>query len=242
MKTVLWTAAAMLIASAAYSPRAHGQAREEAALAAYNAMTTAYGRGDADAYFGAYAETLRCFYGRPNVARVDVRAARAREVEGNTRGRGARVQSIETRPLRASANEVELVDYGWTGVSMDEGMIFHAKRIVLSRIGGAWRVVVETPARGDACGLAPLAADPPAMWSDLRRRWVAMLDGCVGPPGATLEDGYPGIAGSNGCMPSTNFPSDGEEWCTDLRDPKPECRTLARSVLNDLFGADGPLP
>lgn len=210
----------------------------------YAAARAAYARGDATAYFGAFSETLACFYGRADVPRADVEARRRDALNANrdmvARGpdeaaRTVRIESIEVRRARESADEVELLDHGWTGRSAyGTEVTFHAKRVLLRREGTAWRIVAEGPANAADCGLPALTLSPPPLWVAMRDGWTALVAQCDGPPGATMEDGYPGVGGSNGCMPEMNITP--TSVCEAMGTPDAACRAQVLPALEAFVG------
>ena len=210
----------------------------------YAAARAAYARGDADAYFGAFADTLVCFHGRADVPRADVEAGRREVLTANrdrvARGpdeasRVVRIESLEVRRARESADEVELIDHGWTGRSAyGDDVAFHAKRILLRREGSSWRIVAEGPASAADCGLPALTVTAPPLWTAMRDGWAALLAQCDGPPGATMEDGFPGVGGSNGCMPEVNITP--TSVCEAMGTPDAACRARALSALEAFVG------
>ena len=182
------------------------------ALVAYRTLLTAYRDGDADAYMAGYAPTLRCFHGEESVPRARLRSARASALTSNREARDPRrmrARPLELRVFSSTEDEVELVDYGWTGRgAADEDTIFHQKWIVMARqADGAWRVVVEAPAHRATCGLPVLRETPPPLWSAMKTWFEGLLEACVGPEGATLDDGFPGLGGSIGCDPTSSSPA-----------------------------------
>lgn len=203
----------------------------------YAAMRAAFGRGDEAAYVAGMGDPFVCFFGRAGVPRGDVvsdrRAAlaHAREVAGTEYP--VRIESMALRRVRASDAEVELVDFGWTGGGgWDPATVFHRKRLLFRREGETWRLVGEGPQVGAACDLPPVDAEPPREWTILRDEFRALHEQCEGPPGSTMDDGYPGIGGSNGCMPEMNImPTD---FCGEH--PSQACLDQTLPLLDAFLG------
>ncbi len=195
----------------------------DAAAAAYRALTAAFRRGDREAYLSGYAERLRCFYGRRDRPRDALARSRGEVLARNAESTlPDQIRSIEVRVLRASADEVELADFGWTGPRASDRTTFHQKRIVLARDADAWRVVVETSLADRACGLAPVDdTRPPPLWKFMRDAHAGLLEYCVAPPDATADEDdpedYPGIGGSIGCDPHMAMQA-AEELCLEVDD------------------------
>lgn len=207
--------------------------------AAYEAQRAAYERGDDAAYFGAYAETLTCFFGQANVPRAEVASRRSAEVIANRpplaeETRAARIESLEVRRVRFTDDEVELVDHGWTGHGGTADVTFHAKRVLLRREATGWHIVAEGPAAGTDCGMPAIDTTAPPLWTAMRTRWTEVMASCEGPEGSTLEDGFPGIGGSNGCMPEIAItPS---SVCEAIPSHGADCETTARAALERFVG------
>lgn len=199
----------------ALRPLAEAGAHARAAAEALRIARSAFDRGDADTYAESYAEALPCFFGRPSTRAAVLRARRER-LEANRAAHEAerrwdvhRIRNLETWVERESADEVVLHDWGWTGPGGgSEGTVFHAKRITLARDGARWRITHEAPI-GHACDEGPERPTPPAIWTALESGYRRLVESCTG---GTLEDGYPGIGGSNGCMCETNLP-DADAYC-----------------------------
>lgn len=68
---------------AARHPEVPPTAEDEAARAAYHEILAAYGRGDAEAYFGGFRETLDCFDDAESTSRDEVERARGAQVAAN---------------------------------------------------------------------------------------------------------------------------------------------------------------
>ncbi|MCZ7684677.1 MAG: hypothetical protein M5U28_40255 [Sandaracinaceae bacterium] len=116
---------------------------------------------------------------------------------------------LELRVVRESEDEVELVDFGWTGDGAHRtGTVFHRKRVVLRSVEGRWLVTVEAPLDERRCELPPLDREPPLLWTELRRQYATLVENCE-PPGSEDDESYPGIGGSIGCDPSS--------WSIDAR-------------------------
>lgn len=173
----------------------------EPALVAYRTALTALRRGDPSGYFGAFADPLECFHGRRDVPLARVRQSREPIVLGNAgEDNPWRARPLTLRVTSATPDEVELVDYGWSGrASTDPQTIFHAKRVVLRRQGERWLIAVETPVRDEACG-PPLRDDPPPLWSAMRRAFQELVRECE-----CDSEECPGLGGSIGCDPSTTI-------------------------------------
>ena len=205
------------------------------ALLAYRRLLTAYRDGDADGYFGGYAETLRCFHGRSPYRRSGIERARRAALAGNAAGapdHPAHARSLEMRVMTASEDEVQLVDYGWTGTGAgDSTVVFHQKWIVLQRQDGRWRVVVETPANRATCGLPALRDVPPPLWTHMRDWFRGLVAECEGPAGSTMEDGYPGLGGSIGCDPTSSVPEPREICAAVDASERAACIGHARAEL-----------
>lgn len=207
--------------------------------AAYAAAREAYARGDEAAYFGAYAGTLVCFHGRAEVPRADMEALRREDLMANrgpaTEAGPTRLESIEVRRARETSDEVELVDHGWTGRGAYGGDVtFHAKRVLLRRDGTTWRIVAEGPVASTDCGLPAIDGRAPALWTAMRDGWARLVADCEGPPGSSDEEGFPGIGGSNGCMPEVNLTP--ASVCTAMGTPDEACRRTALDALERLVG------
>ncbi|MEM9195480.1 MAG: hypothetical protein AAGF12_40295 [Myxococcota bacterium] len=173
------------------------------AIAAYRALGDAWRRGDAATYFGGFGDALSCFHRSTDVSRTEVQNQRQEILARNARNeRPFQVHSMETRVLAATSQEVRLADFGWSGMDVeDEQLVFHQKLVVLSNVGGRWLVTAETPLSRPGCGEDVSAVEPPMLWASLRSWWRELKELCVGPPGSTLDDGYPGLGGSIGCSP-----------------------------------------
>jgi hypothetical protein len=226
-------------AQAAQPVRTSPPANPSAARNAYEAALAAFERGDSDAYFGAFAPTLECFHGQTSVAANEVRRERERLVHENENADEYHrkfVHPIELRVASATEDQVELVDYGWTGQGAgDAHTVFHQKRVRMRLIDGAWRISVETPLDDARCGLPPVSSPPPYLWTRLRREHRSLVARCE-----CSRDDCPGIGGSNGCDPSSFEPS-ARELCASA--PAAERASCLSNAVHELrrfgFGAYG---
>lgn len=226
-------------------PSARAQGRDPAA--AYRAAVDAFSRGDANAYFRAFAPELRCFYESRSVPLARVRALRERYVAENRARRGAHPLVIEQLDLvRRTADAAVLRDQGRFG---NDG---HDKLVLMLRQNGAWRIAAEGGPRSlcyaelarseTITGIDPLASEEGI------RRALRAADGAWGydPAVADLVDLASGVVGVTvrpgkrpviGCdTPVISFP-DGSEGAALRCD-----RALGRCVLGDTvyrFGVRG---
>lgn len=121
------------------------------ALDAYRRHYAAWNRHDASAYFASYATTLDCYYDEANapVQRLqDSSRGRHFRERGNTR---LRIRELEV--LSQSADEVRFRDLGT--YTEDGATRDHEKVVVMRRIGGRWRIVIEVSRSASEC--APTA-------------------------------------------------------------------------------------
>jgi hypothetical protein len=120
------------------------------------------GTSDRGAYFAVYADTLTCWYNEAGLARA--------AIEGGPRGARFRTGSSATMIVdsltivRGDDSDVMLVDEGRVLSQGSERA--HRKLIVMRRVGGAWRIVVEVSPSRHSCwhdlpaGFGALSANP----------------------------------------------------------------------------------
>jgi hypothetical protein len=179
----------------------------DAAMSAYRAAIAAYNaEGQADSYFAAYAPTLSCFAGRPNVSLDAVRAAHAEVLKASSQ-RGHFI--AELTPVRVSDTEVTLLDRGgwWNVLTESEAQTgtraphvahgddatelgFHERIIVMRPVNGAWKIAAETDLAHANC-ITPSLLNLPVISSQLDqcrtgvgRCLVECDDMCSGPTGS----------------------------------------------------------
>ncbi len=133
------------------------------ALGAYEATLAAYRRGDHKEYFDGFASELTCFYAQTKNGRRALERARRKAM-----GR-AEVYLTQTHVVRASADEVVFIDYGFHSRVFDEDSIperarnyiaasddpieqgIHAKLIAMSKEDGTWKITAETSRAHQDC-------------------------------------------------------------------------------------------
>lgn len=125
----------------------------------YRGAVRAWNEGDRDAYFAAYAERLDCWYNEPGFSRA--------QIERGPRGARFRSESSATmtidslRTVRNDPFEAMLIDEGRVQSQGSERA--HRKLIVMRRLDGRWRVVVEvSPSRHRCWEELPPGFDAPA--------------------------------------------------------------------------------
>lgn len=110
----------------------------------YRQAIRAWNEGNRDGYFAAYAERLDCWYDEAGFSRAQIergpRGARFRS------GSPAAIIVESLRAVRSGPSEVMLIDEGH--VQSQGSDRAHRKLIVMRRVEGAWRIVVEvSPSR-----------------------------------------------------------------------------------------------
>jgi hypothetical protein len=150
----------------------------------YRAAVDAFGRGDAESYFGTFEPELRCFYGSRGVSLAHVRHRRVAFVAANRRRARTHRLTVETLDVVHRGDEgVVLVDRGrFDGRS-------HEKAVLMVRRGEGWRIAAEGGFRS-ACyrelmrrqtvtGTDPLGSEE-GIWRALRRvREVGGVEGTL---------------------------------------------------------------
>lgn len=201
------------------APAAAIGAAAVAAMDAYRAAIAAYDARDVEGYFGAFADPLACFHGTRDQPLRALRESRAPAISDE--GLGA-LAIVDLSVLSAGDDEVVLLDRGayWSQVPGPHGgghpylqmssdaieMGLHEKIVFMRRIGGAWRIAIETDRRHLDCVGAPdavasltsaLAAEaelPPAL-AACRTANESCLRGCD----ATCAECEGGCNGCNLC-------------------------------------------
>lgn len=174
----------------------------EAAIGAYRAMVRAFNAHDADAYFGAYADTLDCFYGRAATPIAELRRSRLRDGE-----RGF-LSVFRLDVLGRTETEVVLLDRGFFAEDVgSRRQVMHEKLVVLRRDGDRFRVVAETGRADASCLPAALGLEiePSPFFDGCRDAHRACIGACTCTGGETeacascigaCEDGAIGCLGS----------------------------------------------
>ncbi len=170
------------------------------ALSSYQETLQAYRRGDAGAYLDGFAPELTCFYGNTKTGRAALDRARRRSV-----GRGE-VFSAQTQVLRASADEVVFVDYGFYSRSYEEDSVpagardyvvssddpveqgVHTKLIVMTEQDGEWRIAAETNRAHQDCVQPGIVADAsmPPRFAECSAEHKAALQACDAACGSSV--------------------------------------------------------
>lgn len=145
-------------------------ARAGGAVESYRAALGAYNDGDQDAYFDAFAATLQCFHGTPQLTRADVQERRAPDFAG-----ARHTYAAQVTVLREEADRVLLLDRGADFVELDEEQAArsrrpserhaatpirsgtHEKLVLMVRDGDRFRIAAETARNNPGC----LADIPP---------------------------------------------------------------------------------
>lgn len=148
----------------------------ELAAEAWRAIVAEAAEGEADAYFAHFQDPVPCFDGR-----ADVPLATARNTRFATTRPGRGI--VHLQPIRSSADEVEFVEYGWTGAASDLSARLHRWRVVLRRSGERWWVTALARDRGSLCGAAAAEAPSDPFFEALERGWQSHLGRCEGREG-----------------------------------------------------------
>lgn len=121
------------------------------ALEVWRGAVDAYNAGRADDYFGAYAETMACFYNASNHSRDALRASRLGGLQKPDRA----VLTAEPRCEEAGPTRVILSDRGAFGGSQ------HLKVVQLQKQGQRWQITVEVGLKQHACFPYPTVFSAP---------------------------------------------------------------------------------
>lgn len=198
---------------------------EKAAREAYAATIDAFNRVNRDEYFAGFSFPLACFYGKPDHTEEQFRAARGKhfpegepppEFEGHEPEHGGvSVEVLVT--VRASPEEVVLIDFGLYGASEDWGIPrLHEKVILMRPDAGKWKIAGEF---GKKIGKCDPALETPIDRPELVEKCAAKLEECRKECADDCES-----HGVHGCTMCQERCIDGTARCFDpsLEDPYDE--------------------
>lgn len=137
----------------ASTPAAPPSAFVREAWMAYLATMRAYNRRDAEAYFGGFMAPMECFYSLRN---ADIRKRRDKLV-GYLEISERDLSLVDTD----EATRVTFCDRGIFDYEHGKGRIAHSKAIVMRKVGGAWKIAVETTSKHRTCFASPCS--PPSL-------------------------------------------------------------------------------
>ncbi len=132
--------------SAAIETQPTASSPGEQAAQAYRAQIAAYNAKNAEAYFGAYAEELECWYSKSGITRGFLRDKRGKLLNPGNAHRWT-INRLEV--VSADPNRVVLRDSStdaWPGGSIDGDRV-----VVLRRSVDGWHVVIEVDQNSHRC-------------------------------------------------------------------------------------------
>lgn len=122
------------------------------AFMVYLSAIRAYNRRDADAYYDAFASPMDCFY-----------SARGTEVRQRRKKLDGYLEVSERDLVLVDTDEATTVtfcDRGLFDYENGKGRKPHSKAIVMRKVGGAWKIVVETTSKHRTCFESPCSPPP----------------------------------------------------------------------------------
>ncbi|HJL06733.1 MAG TPA: hypothetical protein RMH85_33535 [Polyangiaceae bacterium LLY-WYZ-15_(1-7)] len=159
-----------------------------AAMAAYRAHLEAWRAGDAEVFFGGFADPLACWN-----QHEDTPLARARQELGPSFEERQSRGVLDMQPIWSGPEEAELVAWEWQGGLRDASARIVARRVRLRREGEGWRI---THTAGDARSLCaePVArVRTPAFVERLEQALERWNRECAGPGRVGEEDCDPQV-------------------------------------------------